>query len=120
MEEVFAGKQTPKLRAALDQLIGEARGHLETALALLAERAARGAAGVSAAGAGGAAISSGCRARTTIRSRLTSLEAADAVDAVAGVEVAAVRRIENASHMTVARDDRSNLFMANSDPPPRN
>ena len=36
MEEVFAGKQTPKLRAALDQLIGEARGHLKTAFALLA------------------------------------------------------------------------------------
>ena len=35
MEEVFAGKETPKLRAALDQLIGEARGHLATALALL-------------------------------------------------------------------------------------
>jgi 15-cis-phytoene synthase len=35
IEEVFAGKQTPKLRAALDQLIGEARGHLTTALALL-------------------------------------------------------------------------------------
>ncbi len=35
MEEVFAGKQTPKLRAALDQLAGEAREHLETALALL-------------------------------------------------------------------------------------
>ena len=28
-------RQTPKLRAALDQLIGEARGHLETALTLL-------------------------------------------------------------------------------------
>jgi 15-cis-phytoene synthase len=36
MEEVFAGKQTPKLRAALDQLIGEARGHLKTAFVLLA------------------------------------------------------------------------------------
>jgi 15-cis-phytoene synthase len=35
IEQVFAGKQTPKLRAALDQLIGEARGHLTTALALL-------------------------------------------------------------------------------------
>lgn len=35
MEEVFAGKQTPKMRAALDQLISEARAHLKTALALL-------------------------------------------------------------------------------------
>jgi phytoene synthase len=35
MEEVFAGKQTPKLRAVLDQLIGESRGHLKTAFALL-------------------------------------------------------------------------------------
>jgi 15-cis-phytoene synthase len=35
IEEVFAGKQTPTLRAALDQLIGEAREHLKTALALL-------------------------------------------------------------------------------------
>jgi 15-cis-phytoene synthase len=37
MEEVFAGKQTPRLRAALDKLIGEAQSHLRTALALLAE-----------------------------------------------------------------------------------
>jgi phytoene synthase len=36
MEEVFAGRQTPKLRAALDQLIAEAREHLKTAVALLA------------------------------------------------------------------------------------
>jgi phytoene synthase len=35
MEEVFAGKETPNLRAALDQLIGEARRHLKTAFALL-------------------------------------------------------------------------------------
>jgi 15-cis-phytoene synthase len=35
MEEVFAGRETPKMRAALDQLIGEARGHLKTAFALL-------------------------------------------------------------------------------------
>jgi len=37
IEEVFAGKQTPKVRAALDQLIGEAQRHLQTALALLAD-----------------------------------------------------------------------------------
>jgi phytoene synthase len=37
IEEVFAGKQTPKLRAALDQLLGEARGHLKTAYSLLAD-----------------------------------------------------------------------------------
>src|SRR6202046_1871296 len=39
LEQVFAGKQTPKLRAALDQLIGEAQAHLQTALALLATAA---------------------------------------------------------------------------------
>jgi phytoene synthase len=37
LEEAFAGKQTPQVRAALDQLIGEARAHLKTALELLAE-----------------------------------------------------------------------------------
>jgi phytoene synthase len=36
MEEVFSGKETPNVRAAIDQLIGEARGHLKTAFALLA------------------------------------------------------------------------------------
>ncbi|HJZ21934.1 MAG TPA: squalene/phytoene synthase family protein, partial [Bradyrhizobium sp.] len=37
MEEVFSGKWTPQVRAALDQLIGEAQQHLKTALALLAD-----------------------------------------------------------------------------------
>ena len=41
MEEVFSGKQTPKLRAAVDQLLGEAREHLRTAEALLAQVPAR-------------------------------------------------------------------------------
>ena len=36
IEEVFKAKETPKLRAALDQLIGEAREHLKTAFSLLA------------------------------------------------------------------------------------
>ncbi len=35
IEEIFAGKQTAKLRAALDQVLGEAREHLTTAFALL-------------------------------------------------------------------------------------
>jgi phytoene synthase len=35
VEEVFEARQTPQFRAALDQLIGEARTHLNTALALL-------------------------------------------------------------------------------------
>jgi 15-cis-phytoene synthase len=35
IEEVFAARQTPQLRAALDQLIGEAREHLKTAFDLL-------------------------------------------------------------------------------------
>jgi phytoene synthase len=37
IEEVFAGKQTPHLNAVLDQLMGEARQHLATALSLLAQ-----------------------------------------------------------------------------------
>jgi phytoene synthase len=37
MEEVYAGKQTPSTRAAIDQLAGEARAHLTTALELLAD-----------------------------------------------------------------------------------
>jgi 15-cis-phytoene synthase len=37
IEEVFAGKQTPTVRAALDQLIGEAKRHLKTAFGLLAD-----------------------------------------------------------------------------------
>jgi phytoene synthase len=37
MEEVFSGKETSKLRAVLDQLIDEAREHLKTAFALLAD-----------------------------------------------------------------------------------
>jgi phytoene synthase len=36
IEDVFAGRQTPKLRAAFDRFLDEARGHLETAFALLA------------------------------------------------------------------------------------
>jgi phytoene synthase len=36
MEEVYAGKQTSSTRAAIDQLIGEARAHLATAFELLA------------------------------------------------------------------------------------
>jgi 15-cis-phytoene synthase len=40
-EEVFSGTQTPRTRAALDQLIGEARDHLDTALSLLADVAPR-------------------------------------------------------------------------------
>ncbi|UPJ55087.1 phytoene/squalene synthase family protein [Bradyrhizobium sp. 192] len=37
IEDVFAGKDTPNLRAVLEQLAGEARQHLATALSLLAE-----------------------------------------------------------------------------------
>ena len=36
VEEVFLGKQTPQTRAAIDQLIDEASGHLKTAFELLA------------------------------------------------------------------------------------
>ena len=36
IEQVYAGKQTPEARAAIDQLVGEARNHLRTAFELLA------------------------------------------------------------------------------------
>jgi len=36
IEEVFSGKQTPKARAAIEQLVGEANSHLKTAMTLLA------------------------------------------------------------------------------------
>ena len=35
MEEVYSGKQTPGMRAAIDQLVGDARKHLRTAFDLL-------------------------------------------------------------------------------------
>ena len=34
-EQVFSGKQAPQVRAAIDQLVGEADGHMKTALSLL-------------------------------------------------------------------------------------
>jgi phytoene synthase len=37
IEEVFSGKQTVNVRAAIDQLIGEARRHLQTAEGLLSQ-----------------------------------------------------------------------------------
>ncbi|MFL6837916.1 MAG: phytoene/squalene synthase family protein [Bradyrhizobium sp.] len=37
MEDVFAGKETPNLRAVLDQLMNDARQHLATAMSLLPE-----------------------------------------------------------------------------------
>jgi phytoene synthase len=37
IEEVFSGKQTPKARAAIDALIGEAQAHVNTAFELLAD-----------------------------------------------------------------------------------
>ncbi|OPY96920.1 phytoene synthase [Bradyrhizobium sacchari] len=37
MEDVFAGKETPSLRAVLDQLAGESQRHVTTALSLLAQ-----------------------------------------------------------------------------------
>jgi phytoene synthase len=40
IDEAFARKATPQLRAALDELIGEARAHLNTAFELLPKRPA--------------------------------------------------------------------------------
>ena len=67
IEEVFSGRQTPNVRAAIDQLIGEARRHLQTAEALLAQVPLAGFGRCSCRWPRSAAISSGCRAPTTIR-----------------------------------------------------
>ena len=68
MEEVFSGKQTPKVRAAVDQLIGEAREHLQDrgkpARAGAAERRGRRSCRWCWCGA----ILRGCRAPTMIPS----------------------------------------------------
>ena len=90
MEEVFAGKQTPKLRAALDQLIGEARAHLKTAFALLANVPPE----VRPVFLPLALVAP--RSEADVARRQRSVRAAcdvavsDAVDAVAGVAIAAV------------------------------
>ena len=52
LEDIFAGKQTPALREALDDVLVEARTHLDTAYTLLASVAAGGSAGVSSPGSG--------------------------------------------------------------------
>ncbi len=68
MEDVFAGQETPILRAVLDQLADEARQHLTTALSLLARGAGVGAARVSAVARYGP-TSSACRSPGAIHLR---------------------------------------------------
>ena len=83
VEDVFAGKETPPLRAALNDLIGAGARSSEHGFGAAGASAARGEAGVSAAGAGGA------RSQAEVARGLRSLcaasgvAAADAVDAVA-------------------------------------
>ena len=87
MEEAFAGKENPKVSAALDHLLGDARGHLDTALRLLEERAAGSKVGVPAAGPGGSRPSADVtRGHQSVRA-VDHFEASDAVDIVAGVAV---------------------------------
>ena len=97
MEEVFAGKQTPNLRAALDQLISEARQHLDTALRSARRCACRGEADLSAAGEGAP------RPCADVAGRHRSLRAGgdvaifDPVDAVAGVAVQGFQKFRRLS-----------------------
>ena len=108
MEEVFSGKQTPQARAAIDQLVGEARKHLGTAFELLAACAAAGAAGVPAAGAGSP------RPEAHVARGFRSLRAAgdvavaDPVDAVAGVAVAGVWRV-GSSPIVIASEAKQSM-----------
>ena len=90
LEAMFAGKPTPKLRAALNQLVGEAQAHLKTALALLATAPSQAKPVFPAAGAGGpqppAYVTSGQRSLCASG----HLKASDLMDIVAGSAVAAV------------------------------
>ncbi len=70
MEEVFAGQQMPRTRAALDQLIGEARQHLDTAMTLLAD----------------VAPDQSARGHRSVRAAC-EIAAFDFVDAVAGLAI---------------------------------
>ena len=90
MEEVFAGKQTPKLRAALDQLIGEAQAHLKTAFALLANAPPEVRPVFLPLALVGRDLQRMSRAGQRSVCAAGHLEAADLVDVVAGVAVAAV------------------------------
>ena len=102
MEEVFAGKQTPGARAAIDQLAGEARRHLGTAFELLTTCAAAGAAGVPAAGAGSPRPEAHvARRRRSVRTAL-DVAVADLVDAVARVAVAGVWRVVGRTAVVIA------------------
>ena len=91
--EVFSGKQTPQARAAIDQLIGEAQGASEDRLRIARGRSAGGAANLPAAGAGPprleADVAGGFR---SIRAA-GAIAIAHAMDAVARVALAGVRRV---------------------------
>jgi phytoene synthase len=76
IEEVFAGKQTPKLRAALDQLL----------------------AGIPAAGAGRARSAADVAPRQRSICAPDDVEVSDAVDVVADVAVAAIFRLTENSN----------------------
>ena len=88
MEEVFAGKQTPKLRAALDQLIAEARGHLTTAFTLLASVPPQVRPAIPDSGAGPP------RSRTHVAGRQRSVRAAPRIQACDAVDVMARVAVE--------------------------
>ena len=113
MEEVFAGKQTPTLRAALDQLVGEAQGTFEDGVCAAGAGAAGGEAGVPAAGAGRPRSERMARADNDpfvprVTSRLRTL-----VDVVAGVAVAGVsKRRADGAHRRVVMPAKAGIQYA--------
>ena len=90
-EEVFAGKQTPKLRAALDQLIGEAQAHLRRRrVRCWRTRRRRSRPVFLPLALVGRELDADVARRQRSVPAACDIEASDAVDIVAGVAVAAV------------------------------
>ena len=120
-EEVFAGKQTPKLRAALDQLIGEARVAFENGVCLASERASRSAAGISAAGAGSPRSPAHvARRRGSVRAP-RKIAAPHIMDAVAGIARQRVLiRMMALGDPPISKLNRSRKFLRDSRIPRRN
>ena len=87
-EDVFAGKQTPDLREALDDMFGEARAHLGTAETLLLSVTPDDSTGLSSPGAGQARSGLCGASRQRPLCGAAAIKISDVVDTVARIALA--------------------------------